>query len=313
MRKQMLAVKWVEQSPLHHTSDEVKKVLGDGPQLWFFLACMLLAPLLVPRQSRRLILAPIALMLAILINPLLTRYLQLHIFSPLTYWRGMWLVPWLIWSGAAVYEIARRLNKITEPGGSSLIAGGGSPGSARAAGRPGLPPPAIKEMANRRDWRSPAIIGVCLLPLASHPLVSKQNNTYFHFGGLSVDADEYAVAVQLADHTPPGTAALAPELVSCWAATLDHRPPLIFVRPYYTQPNPIPGFDDAGMRNLLGKIAGEENLTAKESAALMDGVGQYHLGAIVLRETAGGLAAQTLGRAGFKPIIVNQYILWIRT
>ena len=150
------------------------------------------------------------------------------------------------------------------------------------------------------------------MPLAWHPLISRQNGTYFHLGGLSVDQDEYAVALALADRTPPGTAALAPELVSCWAATLDHRPPLIFVRPYYTQPNPIPGFDDAGMRNLLGLIAGQSNLTAKESSALIDGAGQYHLGTIVLRSDAGPIAIATLTRAGFIPATVNHYVLWVR-
>jgi hypothetical protein len=271
MRKPMLAVTWIAKSPMHPTRDEVRKVLGDGPQLWFFLGCMLLVPLVVPRRSRRLVLGPIVLLLVVLINPLATRFLQSHVFSPLTYWRGMWVVPWLIFSAVAVRGVA----------GTSWI-------------------------------RRVVVFAIIAMLLGWHPIVSPANGTYFRIGGLSVDQDEYAVALELVRRTPPGTAALAPELVASWTATLDQRPPLIFVRPYYTQPNPTPGFDDAGMRNLLGLIAGEANVSPLYASALVDGAARYHLGAIVLRDDAGQVAANLLAQAGFKATNVNRYVLWVR-
>ncbi len=285
MRSQMLAITWIAQSPLQPVTEVITHILGDHRQLLMLLAGMVCSWSVAPCRSRALLLAPPLLLLSVMINPLFTKFLQTHIFSPITFWRGLWVMPWLVWSATFICGFSVLVAR--------LIAGQNSAGS---------------------RWIAIACgCAVLAIMLGAHPIWRSRNGTHLHFGALAVNEPEYTVAEQVSARTPAGTAALAPELVACWIAVQDERPPLIFVRWFYTQSSPGEGgMEDVRLRNQLGEIAGKADLDQRDLAALLAGVTRYHLGAIVLSKKAEFAAADVLVPAGFRADVIGDYALWIR-
>jgi len=285
MRNKMLAVAWLAHTRTQPAAEVLTNVLGDRAQLWFFLATLVGAWVVVPRRSQPLVLAPCILLLGVMINPLVTHLLQTSVFTPNTYWRGLWVLPWLVWSAVFICGL------------STLV------GTA---------------IGFRNLWLPRAMaVGfaavLLTIPLGRHPIWRHQNGTTVHLGGLAVDEPEYSVAEKLATQTPPGTAALAPEVVACWTAVLDQRPRLIFVRSFYTQSTPSSGgMEDVRFRNQLGEIAGKHRLSAGDIAAILRGADRYRLGAIVLLKAAGPEVGPALTSAGFSEEMIGGYSLWIR-
>jgi hypothetical protein len=285
MLSKMRAITWLANTPAQPAVDVMTHILGDRAQLWLFLFAAIGAWTVVPRRSRTLMLAPSILLLGVMIDPLLTRFLQTHLFTPNTYWRGLWVLPWLIWSAILIC-------------GLSSLAGA-------LLGRTHKP--------LSRGIAVSVTTGILIFTVFLHPIWRRQNGTRLQFAGLAVDEGEYAVAQKLVAQTPPGTAALAPELVACWTAVQDQRPPLIFVRSFYTQSSPENGgIEDVRMRNHLGEIAGKANLDQSDIAVLLTGANRYRLGSIVLAKNAGDAVANSLEKAGFCGEAIGKYSLWIQ-
>jgi hypothetical protein len=285
MRSKMLAIDWLAHTPARSADIVFTNVLGDRAQLWFFLATLVGAWAVVPRRSQSLLLAPGIVLLGVMINPLLTHLLQSSVFTPNTYWRGLWVLPWLVWSAAFVCGLSSLVGALF-----------------------GLISPVLSR---------PIAVGFAAVVLAvllgRHPIWRHQNGTTLGLASLAVDEPEYTVAERLATETPPGLTALAPEKVACWTAVQDQRPPLIFVRSFYTQSTPgTGGIEDVRFRNRLGEIAGKPRLTSSDVAALLTGVDRYRLGAIVLTTSAGNDVAIALRKIGFVEETVSGFSIWIR-
>jgi hypothetical protein len=279
MHGKMTTYAWIEQSEFRLSDDLVERVLGEH-QSYLFLAALIGTWTVAPRRSARLLLAPGILLLGIMLNPLAFVFFQTRIFSPLIFQRVFWVVPWLVWTGILICGTGSRFGQIVK-----------------------LKFPALAKPA--------AILcsaTLLILALLWHPLWQHKHGSHVRFGGLKVEESDYAVAQRLADETPPGTAALAPEAIACWTAVQDHRPPLIFVRSYYYSD----GMLDFQIRNRLGEIAAKPSLTSADVSTLSDGIHQYHLGAVVLRQDAGADAAAALTSQGFQNQPLGKYILWTR-
>jgi hypothetical protein len=285
MRNKMLAVTWLAVTPAKPVAVVLTDTLGDRAQLWFFLAAIVGAWAVAPRRAQALLLAPGILLLAVMINPLLTHFLQTDVFTPNTFWRGLWVMPWLAWSATFLCGLSAMLGSIA---------------------------------GFKRPWLSRLIAvsfgaAVLIILLGRHPLWRQQNGTHIRFGGLAVDEPEYTVAKMLSAQTPPGTAALAPERVACWTAVQDQRPPLIFVRSFYTQSTAQSGgMQDLRLRNQLGEIAAKGTLDHDDLTTLLAGTARYRLGSIVLSRTAGNEVADALCNAGYEVQTIGKYALWIR-
>ena len=271
VRRSMLGVQWLAEWPVELPAEVTANVLG--PQQAFALLGAVSCGWALARDRRAALrlLAPLVVLVLFLFNPLLAQPLADRVLSPSTYWRVTWVVPWLVWTAAAVVAVAGRIGR--RPVWVGVLA--------------------LSTLGWHPVWRSDngARLGWGLLKVQPVEFAAAER----------IAALTPAGRAALAPRVVASWIATLPE----------RPPLVVVRPFYTASYQPAMTADDVAARNELGAIAERASISEQEAATLLAGIGRFDVGALALRANAAPPAlGEALRRAGFVPEAGGPYVFW---
>ncbi|MBF0273041.1 MAG: hypothetical protein HQL98_13410 [Magnetococcales bacterium] len=331
MSHAMEAMTW---TPLS-IEQNLARVLGSGPHLWFYLLTLIGAWTTTPDpRTRRTLLGLSWVFMGIFLNPFFYPLLAQHLTGPLTTWRLLFALPLPAMGAILLLSLATSTrNDLPLPARPVLLAVtlGVLLLSFYAPWRGFWSQPfaltsailALLFFAGFTSrWRS-LLSGLILMgmlvslihlapPNRRTPLAPPR--TLIHAPTIKAPPQLFALAEKIVSLAPKGRSALLPEEVGVWVTTLRHHPPLVALsKSYLEQSAPQLEPDALTIRGaLLDHVSGKTRLP-DASRQLHEAVRAYRIGLVAVKQDHPWLEEMTATMIGlnFQTIQHDGYRIWI--
>ncbi len=271
VHRSMIGVEWLAEWPIEAPGEVMANFLGPHQALALLAAVLCAWVVARDRLAAIRLLAPVALLLFVLLNPLLANLLTDLVFSPSAYWRVTWVVPWIVWVAAAVVGVVERFGRWPVAVGAL----------------------ALSTLGWYPVWRAAngVLLGWGLLNVDPVAFATAERIA------AATPAERLALAPTV--------------VASWTAALPQRPPLVAVRAHYTASYHPALPADEIAARNELGAIVDKAVISEQDAATLLAGVRRFDIGTLAFdADAAPPTLTAALRLADFTPEASGPYVVW---